>query len=353
MSKKVIFSGIQPSGRLMLGNYLGALKNWVKLQDDYDCLYCLVDMHAITVPQDPRGLRNRTYEGLAMYLAAGIDPARNIIFAQSHVPAHAELSWLLTCNAYMGELSRMTQFKDKSAKEQNIGAGLFAYPVLMAADILLYQTDLVPVGQDQKQHLELARDIAIRVNSTYGDAETSKDGTVTVKNPIFRVPEPYIPPVGARIMSLQNPSAKMSKSDADVNATVFLDDSDDTIRKKIKRAVTDSGSEIVFAPEREDKAGVTNLISIQAAITGKDPHAIVEGYAGKQYGHLKVETAEIVVELLRPLRERHQALLQDKGELDRILAQGAERAAARAEPTLRRMYEAVGFLTRAPRSADR
>ncbi|WP_437779618.1 tryptophan--tRNA ligase [Sorangium sp. So ce1097] len=347
MSKKIIFSGIQPSGRLMLGNYLGALKNWVKLQDDYDCLYCLVDMHAITVPQDPKELRNRTYEGLAMYLAAGLDPARNIIFAQSHVPAHAELAWLLTCNAYMGELSRMTQFKDKSAKEQNIGVGLFTYPVLMAADILLYQTDLVPVGQDQKQHLELARDIAIRVNNTYGDAETARDGTVTVKSPIFRVPEPYIPPVGARIMSLQNPSAKMSKSDADINATVFLDDGDDAIRKKIKRAVTDSGSEIVHAPERDEKAGVTNLLSIQAAITGKDPRAIAESYAGKQYGHLKVETAEIVVELLRPLRERHQALLQDKGELDRILAQGAERAAARAEPTLRRMYEAVGFLTRA------
>ncbi|WP_437622224.1 tryptophan--tRNA ligase [Sorangium sp. So ce1151] len=346
MSKKVIFSGIQPSGRLMLGNYLGALKNWVKLQDDYDCLYCLVDMHAITVPQDPKELRSRTYEGLAVYLAAGLDPTKNIIFAQSHVPAHAELGWLLTCNAYMGELSRMTQFKDKSAKQQQVGVGLFSYPVLMAADILLYQTDLVPVGQDQKQHLELTRDIAIRVNSTYGDAETAKDGSVTVKNPIFRVPEPYIPPVGARIMSLQNPTAKMSKSDADPNATVFLDESDDAIRKKIKRAVTDSGSEIVFAPEREEKAGVTNLISIQAAITGKDPGAIVESYTGKQYGHLKVETAEIVVELLRPLREKYQALLQDKGELDRILARGAERAAARAEPTLRRMYEAVGFLTR-------
>ncbi|WP_437306272.1 tryptophan--tRNA ligase [Sorangium sp. So ce388] len=347
MSKKVIFSGIQPSGRLMLGNYLGALKNWVKLQDDYDCLYCLVDMHAITVPQDPKELRSRTYEGLAVYLAAGLDPSKNIIFAQSHVPAHAELGWLLTCNAYMGELSRMTQFKDKSAKQQQVGVGLFSYPVLMAADILLYQTDLVPVGQDQKQHLELTRDIAMRVNNTYGDAETAKDGTVTVKNPIFRVPEPYIPPVGAKIMSLQNPTAKMSKSDSDLNATVFLDESDDAIRKKIKRAVTDSGSEIVFAPEREEKAGVTNLISIQAAITGKDPGAIVESYTGKQYGHLKVETAEIVVELLRPLREKYQALLQDKGELDRILARGAERAAARAEPTLRRMYEAVGFLTRA------
>ncbi|MGK3968603.1 tryptophan--tRNA ligase [Sorangium sp. So ce118] len=347
MSKKVIFSGIQPSGRLMLGNYLGALKNWVKLQDDYDCLYCLVDMHAITVPQDPKELRNRTYGGLAVYLAAGIDPSKNIIFAQSHVPAHAELGWLLTCNAYMGELSRMTQFKDKSAKQQQVGAGLFSYPVLMAADILIYQTDLVPVGQDQKQHLELTRDLAIRVNNTYGDAETAKDGTVTVKNPIFRVPEPYIPPVGAKIMSLQNPTLKMSKSDADPNATVFLDESDDAIRKKIKRAVTDSGSEIVFAPEREEKAGVTNLISIQAAITGKDPGAIVESYAGKQYGHLKVETAEIVVEFLRPVREKYQALLQDKGELDRILARGAERAAARAEPTLRRMYEAMGFLTRA------
>lgn len=346
MAKKVIFSGIQPSGRLMLGNYLGALKNWVRLQNEYDCLYCLVDMHAITVPQDPKELRARTYEGLAIYLAAGLDPEQNTIFAQSHVAAHAELGWILTCSTYMGELGRMTQFKDKSAKQQNIGVGLFTYPSLMAADILLYQTHLVPVGQDQKQHLELARDLAIRMNNMFGDAVTEKDGKITVRNPLFVVPEIYIPPVGAKIMSLQNPTSKMSKSDADLNATIFLDDSDDTIRKKLKRAVTDSGTEIAHAPEREDKAGITNLLTIQAALTGKDPKAIAESYSGsgKQYGHLKVETAEIIVEHLRPLREKYQALLQDKGELDRILAHGADKAAERAATTMRRVFDAVGFL---------
>lgn len=330
----------------MLGNYLGALRNWVKLQADYDCLYCLVDMHAITLKQDPKVLHERSYEGLAVYLAAGIDPAKNIIFLQSQVQHHAELAWILTCHTYMGELNRMTQFKDKSAKQQNIGVGLFTYPSLMAADILLYQTNLVPVGQDQKQHLELARDLAIRMNNMYGDAETAADGTVSVKNPLFRVPEVYIPPVGAKIMSLQNPTRKMSKSDEDQNATVFLSDSDDTIMKKIKRAVTDSGTEIVFAPEREEKAGVTNLISIQAAITGKTPQAIVDSYAGKQYGHLKVGTAEIVVECLRPLRDKYQQLLADKGELGRILARGATAAEERAEQTMLKVRDALGFVGR-------
>ncbi len=330
----------------MLGNYLGALKNWANLQEKYDCLYCLVDLHAITVPQDPKALRARTYEGLAIYLACGLDPQKNTLFVQSHVPAHSELSWLLTCHAYMGELSRMTQYKDKSAKQQNIGAGLFTYPVLMAADILLYQTQLVPVGHDQKQHLELARDLAIRMNHSFGEPQTDAQGKVTITKPLFQVPEVFIPQVGARIMSLQNPTSKMSKSDTDTNAVIFLDDEDSVILKKVKRAVTDSGSEIVYAPDRPEKAGVTNLLSIQAAITGKNPEQIAADYtgAGKQYGHLKVETAEIVVETVRPIREKARQLLSDLTELDRILAHGADRANERAERTLAHVQAAMGLL---------
>lgn len=326
-NRPVIFSGVQPSGQLMLGNYLGALKNWARLQDEYDCLYCLVDMHAITIRQDPKELRERSYQGLAIYLAAGLDPAKNILFVQSHVPQHAELGWVLTCAAYMGELSRMTQFKDKSAKQKNIGAGLFAYPALMAADILLYQTNLVPVGQDQKQHLELARDLAIRMNNNYGE--------------LFVVPEIYIPPVGAKIMSLADPTAKMSKSDPDPNAVIFLSDSDDAIRKKLKRAVTDSGTEIAYS---DDKPGVKNLIAIQSAITGRTTDEIVSAYAGKQYGHLKVDTAEIVVSCVKPIRDKSQELLQDRAHLDSILKNGAEAARKRAEQTMKRVAEAVGFL---------
>lgn len=311
----------------MLGNYLGAVRNWAKLQEQYDCLYCLVDLHAITVKQDPNVLRERTYEGLAILLAAGLDPDKNILFVQSHVRQHTELSWLLETHAYMGELSRMTQFKDKSAKQKNIGTGLFTYPVLMAADILLYQTNLVPVGQDQKQHLELSRDLAIRMNNTYGE--------------LFKVPEVYIPPVGAKIMSLQDPTKKMSKSDPDLNATVFLSDADDVIMKKIKRAVTDSGSEIVYSDE---KPGVKNLITIQQAITGRSSDEIVASYVGKQYGHLKVETAELVVECIKPIRDRFQELLKDKPYLESIMRQGAERATPRAEATLRDTKEAIGFI---------
>jgi len=330
----------------MLGNYLGALKNWVRLQEQYNSIYCLVDLHAITVPQDPRVLKERTYEGLAIYLASGLDPEKNTLFVQSHVPAHSELSWLLTCSTYMGELSRMTQFKDKSAKQQNIGAGLFTYPVLMAADILLYQTQLVPVGHDQKQHLELARDLAIRMNHSFGEPQTDSQGNVTITKPLFQVPEVFIPPVGARIMSLQNPTSKMSKSDTDQNAVIFLDDEDSVILKKVKRAVTDSGAEIVFAPDQTEKAGVTNLISIQAAITGQDPHQIAEVYrsSGKQYGHLKVETAEIVVQAVKPIREKARELMADRGELDRILARGAERANERAQRTLDQVKDAMGLL---------
>jgi tryptophanyl-tRNA synthetase len=291
----------------MLGNYLGAMKNWVALQEKYDCLYCLVDLHAITLRQDPAELRERTYAGPALYLACGLDPARNILFAQSHVPAHSELGWILACHSYMGELSRMTQFKDKSAKQKNIPTGLFVYPTLMAADILLYQANLVPVGQDQKQHLELTRDLAIRMNNLYGE--------------LFKVPEIYTPPVGAKIMSLTEPTAKMSKSDSDPNATIFMEDSDDVITKKIKRAVTDSGTTIEYSDE---KPGVRNLLTIQAAITGKKPEDIVAAYAGKQYGHLKVETAEIVVECVRPIRER-PAEAHDRARASRQDSRGRRR----------------------------
>jgi tryptophanyl-tRNA synthetase len=326
--KKVILSGATPSAQLTLGNYLGALKQWVALQRQYDCLFMVANMHAITVRQDPKELRERTYQAAANYLAAGLDPES--VFLQSDVPQHAELTWVLQCFAYMGELNRMTQFKDKSQKQgQNIPAGLFTYPTLMAADILLYQTDLVPVGEDQKQHIELTRDLAERLRNLFGED-------------VFRMPEPFIPPVGARVMSLQNPQAKMSKSDPDPNAVIYLSDSDDAIVKKLKRAVTDSGTEVTY---EDSKPGVKNLIAIQAAITGKSPEAIVAEYAGKMYGHLKVGTAEIVVECVRPLRTRAQELLADRAALDAILRRAGERARARAEATVRRVYDRVGFVS--------
>lgn len=327
-SKKIMLSAVQPTNLLTLGNYLGAIKNWVNLQKNYDCLFFAVDLHSITVRQDPKSLREQTYQTLALYLAAGIDPEEATLFAQSHVPEHAELGWVLNCFTYMGELNRMTQFKDKSAKEKNISAGLFTYPVLMASDILLYQTDLVPVGEDQKQHVELTRDVALRMNNLYGAD-------------LFKVPEPFIPPVGARIMSLQNPSAKMSKSDPDPNSAVYLSDSDDQILKKIKRAVTDSGTDIMYG---EDKPGIKNLIDIQSAITGKNPQDIVSEYAGKQYGHLKMGTAELVLATLAPIRDRAFQLMQDKGYLDSVMRKGAEKARQRASKTLAQVYDRVGFL---------
>ncbi|MEO7165296.1 MAG: tryptophan--tRNA ligase [Bdellovibrionia bacterium] len=331
--KKVMLSAVQPSNRLTLGNYLGALKNWVTLQKDYDCLFFAVDLHTITVRQDPKELREQTYRMLATYLAAGINPDEATLFIQSHVPAHAELAWILNCFTYMGELSRMTQFKDKSAKEKggqekNVSVGLFTYPALMAADILLYQTHLVPVGEDQKQHVEITRDIAIRMNKIYGDD-------------LFTVPEPHIPTVGARIMSLQDPLAKMSKSDPDPNSAVYLTDTDDQIRKKIKRSVTDSGSEITYD---ESKPGLRNLINIQAAITGKNPADIVNEYVGKQYGHLKVDTAEITTAAIQPIRDRTEELVSDKGYLDSLLKLGAQKAQSRAEKTLETVYERIGFV---------
>ncbi|HEY0974115.1 MAG TPA: tryptophan--tRNA ligase [Solimonas sp.] len=329
VSRSVVLSGIQPSGRLTIGNYLGALKNWVGLSDTYDCHYMLVDLHAITVRQDPAALRERCYEFIALYLACGLDPAKNTLFVQSHVPAHSRLGWILNCYTQFGELSRMTQFKDKSAKHaDNINAGLFGYPVLMAADILLYQAKQVPVGDDQKQHLELTRDVAMRFNNLYG--------------PVFTVPEPMIPPVGARIMGLQEPTAKMSKSgDAETDA-IYLLDPPDVITRKIKRAVTDLGSEIRYAVD--EKPGVSNLMSMLGAIRGESFDSIAQRYVGKGYGHLKTEVAEAVVESLAPVQARYHEIRADTEGLRRILRNGAQRASAKADATLQRVHEALGFI---------
>ena len=328
-NRQVMLSAVQPSNKLTIGNYLGALKNWVRHQDDYDCWFFAVNLHAITVRQDPKELLEQTYRAVATYIAAGINPESATLFVQSQVPEHAELAWILNCYSYMGELGRMTQFKDKSQKAgENIPVGLFTYPVLMASDILLYDTDLVPVGADQKQHIELTRDLAIRMNNLYGED-------------LFKVPQPMIPPVGAKIMSLQDPAAKMSKSDPDPNASVFLSDSDDQIRKKIKRAVTDSGSEIA---DDDSKPGVKNLLAIQSAITGKSVSEIVKSYVGKQYGHLKVDTAELVVQAVSPLRNEADRLYQERRFLEQVLTKGAQKARDRASATLKRCYGRIGLL---------
>ena len=329
-SRPVVLSGIQPSGELTLGNYIGALKHWVNLQDSHDCLFALVDMHAITVRQDPAALRERCHEFLCLYLAAGIDPDRATLFVQSHVPAHAQLSWLLNCHTSMGELNRMTQFKDKSSKNaDNINAGLFDYPVLMAADILLYQANAVPVGNDQKQHLELARNLAERFNARAG-------------KPVFTVPEPFIPDVGARIMSLGDPTAKMSKSD-DVEANVIkLLDEPRKVVKKIKRAVTDSDGEIRF--DEANKPGVSNLLSICSTVTDESIADLEARYEGQGYGALKGDTADAVVAFLEPLQARYAEFRQDIAGLDAILARGAGAARQRAQPTLDAAYQATGFL---------
>jgi tryptophanyl-tRNA synthetase len=332
-NRPTVLSGIQPSGRLTLGNYLGAIKNWLPLSATHDCYYMLVDLHAITVRQDPAVLRERCYEFLALYIACGLDPKNNVLFVQSHVAAHARLSWVLNCYTQFGELSRMTQFKDKSAKHvDNINAGLFGYPVLMAADILLYDATHVPVGDDQKQHLELTRDIAQRFNNIYG----------APKHEIFVVPEPMIPPVGARIMGLQDPTAKMSKSDdAETNA-LYLLDPPDTITRKIKRAVTDVGAEVRF--DIAEKPGVSNLLSILAATTGESITALEERFAGSQYGAFKAAVAEAVVECLKPVQARYQELREDRDGLLAVLRDGAARAAVRADTTLKRVHEALGFI---------
>lgn len=328
--KPVLFSGIQPSGNLTLGNYIGALKNWVDLQIHYNCLFSLVDLHTITVRQDPKELQQHSYDVLAIYLAAGLDPEKNTIFLQSHVPPHTQLAWILNCYAYIGELSRMTQFKDKSKKyAANINVGLFSYPILMAADILLYQTNMVPVGADQKQHLEITRDLALRFNKIHGE--------------IFAVPEVYHPKLGAKIMSLQEPTKKMSKSDIDPNATIFLLDSPEVIKNKLKRAVTDSGKEIYF--DVANKPGITNLLSILAIATGETIEQVVSQMQGHGYGKLKTAAAESLIEFLRPLQDRYKKLRQDQTYLDSIFKTGGQRAIKLAQPTLKKVYEAVGFIS--------
>lgn len=327
-AKKRIFSGIQPSGILTIGNYLGALKNWVGLQEDYECIYCVVNMHAITVRQVPADLRRHTYEALAVYLAAGIDPKKSTIFVQSHVPAHAELAWVLNCNTMFGELSRMTQFKDKSAKHgNNINAGLFTYPTLMAADILLYQAALVPVGQDQKQHVELTRDIAERFNALYGDT--------------FTVPEAYIPETGKKIMSLLDPAKKMSKSDENAGAYVAILDGRDDIIRKFRRAVTDSGSDVRFA---DGKDGICNLMNIYSAITGKENDEIEREFEGKGYGDFKFAVGEAVADALSPLQNEYARLIADKAYLEQIMREGAETASSIARKTMRKVYKKTGFV---------
>jgi tryptophanyl-tRNA synthetase len=329
-NKKVIFSGAQPSGKITIGNYLGAFSNWVKLQDEYDCYYCIVDLHAITVPQVPKDLRRNSLELLAQYLACGLDPEKNTIFIQSHVSAHAELAWVLNCMTYMGQLNRMTQFKEKSRKsEANLNAGLFTYPVLMASDILLYQTDLVPVGEDQKQHLELARDLAERFNNRYSET--------------FKIPEPYIPKIGARIMSLQDPTSKMSKSDENQNANIYVIEDPDSIRRKFKRAVTDSLNRVKYTDEQP---GIKNLITIYSKFTGETIEEIEEKYEGKGYAVFKEDVAEAVIEGLRPIREQFEDLLKNKDYLEKVYTEGAKKAERVARRTLSKVYRKVGFIQR-------
>ncbi len=328
--KKRILSGITSSGRLTLGNYIGALDNWVKLATDYDAFYFVADLHAITVRQEPADLRRLSLESVAQYIACGLDPTKNTLFIQSHVSEHAELAWVLNCMTYMGELNRMTQFKDKSTKRaENLNAGLYTYPVLMAADILLYQADLVPVGDDQKQHLEIARDIAQRFNNRYSET--------------FVLPEVYNPKVGARIMSLQDPLAKMSKSDDNVNATVYITDQPDDIIRKFKRAVTDSVGVIQLA---DDQPGVKNLLTIYSALSKQPVEKVVAQFAGKGYGELKMATAELVVETLKPIRQKYLDLLADKDYLQTVYREGADKAREVARKTLRKVYKKTGFIPR-------
>ncbi len=328
--KKVLFSAIQPSGILTIGNYLGALRNFRKLQSDYNSVFSIADLHTLTVKQDPQVLRKNTYELTALYIACGIDPNQSILFAQSHVSAHAELAWILNTICYPGELQRMTQFKDKSLKhEDNINMGLMDYPVLMAADILLYQTELVPIGADQKQHLELARDLAIRFNNRFGET--------------FKVPEGYIGKSAARVMSLAEPERKMSKSDANLNAFISMDDDPATILRKFKRAVTDSDDKIVYSP---DKPGISNLLSIYCAFTDKTFDEAEKEFAGKGYGDFKLAVGEVVAQVIDPIRQEKNKLLSDKAYLDEVLKNGAERAERMAYRTLGKVYKKVGLVAR-------
>ena len=331
--KKRMLSGIQPSGDLHLGNYLGAVKNWAERADQYECFYFMADLHAITVRQNPADLRRRTLEQLAQYIACGLDPEKNTLFIQSHVHQHAELGWVLNCYTMFGELSRMTQFKDKSSKHaENVNGGLFTYPALMAADILLYQPDLVPVGHDQKQHCELTRDVAKRFNGIYGD--------------VFKLPEPFVPKVGARIMSLTNPTAKMSKSENEDTGRVLLMDAPEVIMKQFKRAITDSDTENCVRYDKEKKPGVANLMTIYSACTGKTYEQIESEFAGQGYGKFKPAVGEAVVETLRPIREEASRLMKDKAYLESVYRNGAEKASYVAEKTLRKVYKKVGFIAR-------
>ena len=331
MSKPIVFSGAQPSGELTIGNYMGALRQWVQMQDEYDCIYCIVDQHAITVRQDAQQLRKATLDTLALYLACGIDPEKSTIFVQSHVPEHTQLGWVLNCYTYFGELSRMTQFKDKSARyAENINAGLFDYPVLMAADILLYQTTQVPVGEDQKQHLELSRDVAARFNALYGD--------------IFKVPEPFIPKSGARVMSLLEPTKKMSKSDDNRNNVIGLLEDPKSVIKKIKRAVTDSDEPAVVRYDVVNKAGVSNLLDILAGVTGKTIPELEQEFEGKMYGHLKGAVADAVSGMLTELQERYNRFRNDEAFLQQVMRDGAQKARARAQETVKKVYDAIGFV---------
>lgn len=329
-NKKTIFSGMQPSGCVTLGNYLGAMNNWTKLQDEYNCLYCIVDLHAITVRQNPANLRKASRDLLIQYIAAGLDPEKNIIYIQSHVPQHAELAWILNCFTYMGELSRMTQFKEKSAKHtDNINAGLFTYPVLMAADILLYQTDLVPVGEDQKQHLEITRDIAIRMNGIYND--------------LFTVPEGYILKTGGRVMALQEPDKKMSKSDENKNNTIALLDEPDVIISKFKKAVTDSEKEIKYS---ESKPGISNLLDIYSAVTSKSIAEAEKEFSGVGYGEFKLAVGQAVADKLKPIQNKYKELSSDKAYIDNIIKTNAEKASYFASKTLRKVHKKLGFIQR-------
>lgn len=328
---QTVLSGIQTTGGMTIGNYIGAINQWLTLQQDHDCFFMLADLHAITVRQDPKTLHERTLDGIALYTACGIDPDKSALFVQSQVPQHAQLAWALSCYSQIGELNRMTQFKDKSSTNQNnINVGLFSYPVLQAADILLYQADKVPVGEDQKQHLELTRDIATRFNNIHGD--------------VFTVPEPYIPEFGARVMSLQDPTKKMSKSDENPNGFIMLLDEPKKIEKKLKKAVTDSDEQARIYFDRAEKPGVSNLLTLLSVATGKSIADLVPEYEDKMYGHLKKDTADAVVSMIEPIQQRFYQIRDDQAELDRIMKLGAQKASAKAEKTLAAVYDAIGFV---------
>lgn len=330
MAKKVILSGSTATGDLTLGNYIGAINNWKSLQEEYDCLYFVADLHALTVAQDPKQLQERCKSFFAQYLALGLDPEKNTLFLQSHVPEHAELNWILTCLTPMGYLNRMTQFKDKSSQTKNINAGLFTYPVLMSADILLYQADVVPVGEDQKQHLELCRDIVNFYHNRYGEKT-------------LKMPEPHIGKQGARVMSLQDPSKKMSKSDENEKNFVSIIDTPKKIQKKIKSAVTDSDTVIEFDPE--NKAGLSNLLTIYSVLSGKTTEELVNEYQGKMYGHVKVDLADLVCETLKPVQEKYHDLMKNEDYLLELMAKGAQKARVRAQNTLKAVYQDTGLVT--------